>query len=91
MGYTRIEARSRTWAIVGRSTLRRILKTAALPPVPQRPTPWQTFLRAHRAPLPALISSRQRLIAGLPVIDRTNRVRRHARLGGLFNFYERAA
>jgi hypothetical protein len=32
-----------------------------------------------------------RLIAGLPVIDRTNRVRRHARLGGLLNFYERAA
>jgi hypothetical protein len=32
-----------------------------------------------------------RLIAGLPVIDRTSRVRRHARLGGLDNFYERAA
>jgi len=32
---------------VGRSTIRRILKTAGLPPVPQRPTSWQTFLRAH--------------------------------------------
>jgi len=32
-----------------------------------------------------------RLIAGLRVIDRTNRVRCHARLGGLLNFYERAA
>ena len=32
-----------------------------------------------------------RLIAGPPVIDRTSRVRRHSRLGGLLNFYERAA
>jgi putative transposase len=32
---------------VGRSTIRRILKAAGLPPVPQRPTSWQTFLRAH--------------------------------------------
>ena len=32
-----------------------------------------------------------RLIAGPPVIDQTSRVRRHARLGGLLNFYERAA
>ena len=28
-------------------TLRRILKAAGLPPVPQRPTSWQTFLNAH--------------------------------------------
>jgi putative transposase len=33
---------------VGRSTIRRVLKAAGLPPVPQRPTSWQTFLRAHR-------------------------------------------
>jgi transposase InsO family protein len=32
---------------VGRSTIRRILQVAALPPVPQRPTSWQSFLNAH--------------------------------------------
>jgi transposase InsO family protein len=32
---------------VGRSTMARILKTHGLPPVPQRRTSWQTFLRAH--------------------------------------------
>lgn len=32
---------------VGRSTIRRILKAAGLPPVPQRPTSWTSFLRAH--------------------------------------------
>jgi transposase InsO family protein len=32
-----------------------------------------------------------RLISGSPVIRMTNRVRRHPRLGGLLNFYERAA
>jgi putative transposase len=31
------------------------------------------------------------LIAGSPVIDQTHRVRRHRRLGGLLNFYDRAA
>jgi hypothetical protein len=30
-----------------------------------------------------------RLISGLPVIKMTSRVRRHPRLGGLLNFYER--
>ena len=33
----------------------------------------------------------KRLISGLPVITMTSRVRRHPRLGGLLNFYERAA
>jgi putative transposase len=32
---------------VGRSTIARILKAQGMPPVPQRPTSWQTFLRAH--------------------------------------------
>jgi putative transposase len=32
---------------VGRSTIARILKAHGLPPVPERPTSWQTFLRAH--------------------------------------------
>ena len=31
------------------------------------------------------------LISGQPVIEMTSRVRRHPRLGGLLNFYERAA
>ena len=47
-GYTRIQgALSNVGHRVGRSTIRRILKAAGLPPVPQRPTSWQTFLRAH--------------------------------------------
>ena len=32
---------------MGRSTIRRILKAAGLPPSPERPTSWQTFLKAH--------------------------------------------
>ena len=32
---------------VGRSTIARILKAHGIPPVPERPTSWQTFLRAH--------------------------------------------
>jgi hypothetical protein len=32
---------------VGRSTITRILKAQGLPPVPDRSTSWQTFLRAH--------------------------------------------
>src|SRR5512134_3380922 len=47
-GYTRIQgALTNVGHRVGRSTIRRILKAAGLPPVPQRPTSWQTFLRAH--------------------------------------------
>jgi transposase InsO family protein len=47
-GYTRIEGALRNVGHrVGRSTIRRILKTAGLPPVPQRPTSWQTFVKAH--------------------------------------------
>ena len=47
-GYTRIQgALKNVGHCVGRSTIRRILKAAGLPPVPQRPTSWQTFLNAH--------------------------------------------
>jgi putative transposase len=32
---------------VGRSTIARILRTAGIPPAPERRTSWQTFLRSH--------------------------------------------
>jgi hypothetical protein len=47
-GYTRIQgALKNVGHRVGRSTIRRIVKAAGLPPVPQRPTSWHTFLNAH--------------------------------------------
>jgi transposase InsO family protein len=47
-GYTRIQGALRNVGHrVGRSTIARILKAHGLPPVPQRPTSWQTFLKAH--------------------------------------------
>jgi putative transposase len=47
-GYMRIQgALQNVGHCVGRSTIRRILTAAGLPPVPQRPTSWQTFVRAH--------------------------------------------
>ena len=47
-GYTRIlGALKNVGHRVGRSTIARILKAHGLPPVPERPTSWQTFLRAH--------------------------------------------
>jgi transposase InsO family protein len=47
-GYSRIQgALKNVGHHVGRSTIARILKAHGLPPVPQRPTSWQTFLRAH--------------------------------------------
>ena len=47
-GYARIQGALRNVGHhVGRSTIRRILKAAGLPPAPQRPTSWQTFLRAY--------------------------------------------
>src|SRR5512144_2178272 len=47
-GYTRIQgALKNVGHRVGRSTIARILKAAGVPPVPERPTSWQTFLRAH--------------------------------------------
>ena len=48
-GYTRIQgALKNVGHRVGRSTIARILKMKGLPPVPERPTSWQTFLRAHK-------------------------------------------
>jgi hypothetical protein len=47
-GYTRVQgALKNVGHRVGRSTIARILKVHGLPPVPERPTSWQTFLRAH--------------------------------------------
>jgi transposase InsO family protein len=47
-GYTRIQgALKNVGHRVGRSTVRRILKAAGIPPVPPGPTSWQTFLPAH--------------------------------------------
>jgi putative transposase len=47
-GYTRIQGALKNVSHrVGRSTIRRILKAAGLPPAPQRPTSWTTFLKAH--------------------------------------------
>ena len=47
-GYTRILGALRNLGHhVGRSTIARILRAQGIPPVPDRPTSWQTFLRAH--------------------------------------------
>jgi putative transposase len=48
-GYTRIRGALKIVGHrVGRSTVARILKAHGLPPVPERPESWQTFLRAHK-------------------------------------------
>jgi transposase InsO family protein len=47
-GYTRIlGALKNVGHRVSRSTIARILKAHGMPPVPERRTSWQTFLRAH--------------------------------------------
>jgi len=47
-GYSRIQgALKNVGHRVARSTIARVLKASGLPPVPERPTSWQTFLRAH--------------------------------------------
>ncbi len=57
-GYTRLQDPLKSVGHrVGRSTIAGMLKADGLPPVPERPTSWQTFLRAHWARLPAQISS----------------------------------
>src|SRR5262249_2002919 len=46
--YTRIQSALKNLGHqVGRSTVARILKEQGLHPAPNRPTWWQTFLRAH--------------------------------------------
>src|SRR4029453_73829 len=48
-GYTRIQgALKNIGHRVGRSTIARLMKAVGEPPVPERPTSWQTFLRGHR-------------------------------------------
>ena len=47
-GYTRIQGALKVLGhCVGRTTIARILKAHGVPPVPERPTSWQTFLNAH--------------------------------------------
>jgi putative transposase len=47
-GYTRIQGALKNLGHrVGRSTIARILRGQGIPPAPERPTSWQTFLRAH--------------------------------------------
>jgi hypothetical protein len=47
-GYTRVQgALKNVGHRVGRSTIARILQAQGISPVPERPTSWQTFLRAH--------------------------------------------
>src|SRR5205823_6073436 len=47
-GYTRIRgALKNVGHQVGRSTIARILKAQGIRPAPERPTSWQTFVRAH--------------------------------------------
>jgi transposase InsO family protein len=47
-GYTRIQgALKNVGHRVGRSTIARILRAAGVPPQPERPTSWRTFVRAH--------------------------------------------
>jgi transposase InsO family protein len=47
-GYTRIRgALKNVGHRVGRSTIARILKAQGIPPVPERPTSWRSFLRAQ--------------------------------------------
>ena len=47
-GYTRIQGALKVVGHrVGRTTIARVLKAHGLPPVPERPTSWHAFLRAH--------------------------------------------
>jgi putative transposase len=58
-GYTRIQGALKNLGhYVGRSTIARILRTHGISPVPERPTSWQTFLRAHWGAIAGADSSR---------------------------------
>jgi hypothetical protein len=58
-GYARIQgALKNVGHRGGRSTIARVLNAHRLPPVPERPTSWRTFLRAHRMRSRALTCSR---------------------------------
>ena len=47
-GYMRIQGALKNLGHdVGRSTIARILRSSGMSPVPERPTSWRTFLRAH--------------------------------------------
>jgi putative transposase len=47
-GYTRIRGALKNLGHrVGRSTIARTLKAHGIPPVPERPTSWRSFVRAH--------------------------------------------
>ena len=60
-GYTRIlGALKNVGHRVSRSTIARILKAHGISPVPERPTSWQTFLRAHWGAIAGADSSRPR-------------------------------
>jgi len=47
-GYSRIQGAPKNLDhLVARSTIARVLKGQGIPPVPDRPTSWRTFLRAN--------------------------------------------
>jgi hypothetical protein len=100
-GYTRIQGALKNLGHrVGRSTIARILKAHGLSPVPNRPTSWQTFLQAHWGAIAGAdfftteVWTWRGLVtyyAGPSSTPAAGSVRRRPRLGGLLNFYERAA
>jgi hypothetical protein len=57
-GYTRIQGALKNLGHgVARSMVAKVLKANGIPPAPDRPSSWRTFLRAHWARSPALTSS----------------------------------
>src|SRR5262249_26249526 len=54
-GYTRIVgALANLGHDVARTTVAKILKAAGIPPAPERPTSWRTFLRSHADAIAAM-------------------------------------